>query len=142
MGTANVIDAKYHEVTVPIPGASFVKAVTGAAGSVDLRLIGNQTQDISDSSKTEIGAQKNYIDVQNDGNVNLYVSFGVTAPTPNPAAAGPNAAGNCYMIPPGGTLPGYYLRPGADLFIGHICGTAAGGSGNTVMRIFQTSRFG
>lgn len=133
---------RFFEVTAPQGTASYIATVTGAA-SIDLRTIGNTATDISNSAKTEnTGAVDSFIDIQNDGAVNLYVETGPTAPVVDPGAKGLNQAAAGYMIQPGMTLPGIWLRPGVDLFLGFCAGTNAGASGTTVMRVFVTSRFG
>jgi hypothetical protein len=123
--------------TCPVATAGAVLAVTSSAGSQNLALIGNQTQNIATQATASTGVQGHFISLQADGE-DMYVTFGATqaavtsANAPVIATTGVNTAGICYLIPKGTTVR-FFARAGLDLWIGYI----AASTGN--LRIWQSS---
>lgn len=122
-------------IIAPVSGQISV-FTTGAAASQDLRLCGLQAS-ANDSQPNPVGLIGKFASFQADG-VDVYVKFGPTAASvttgnaPVPSAVGVNAAGGCFKIPDGAVLAAK-LRPGVDLFIGYMSGSAG------QLRIVQSS---
>ncbi|HEY2515730.1 MAG TPA: hypothetical protein VGI39_32900 [Polyangiaceae bacterium] len=128
---------QYFAYTPPVSAASAVEAVSGTAGSLDLRAVGNQTVNYESATQQTTGLQGHLVDFQNDGAQTVYVCFGpssasvTAANAPNPATTGVNTAGACRAIPAGATIR-FALRPGVDNFVGFVTSTST-----STLRIFH-----
>ncbi len=120
------------------PRAALMFAVaTGAASSLDLRTVGQQTGDMSKANSPQSGLVGKYITMHAE-TTDVYYIFGLTsasvtsANAPVVATAGTNAAGVCMRLPAGQSVS-YKLEEGVDLFIGFMASSAG------ILRIHQSS---
>jgi hypothetical protein len=128
---------QYHFETPPRAGFLASLAVTNAAASQDLRLIGNQTGNMAQTNQAlPTGLPGHRVELFADGG-DVYVIFGPTAASvsagnaPVIATNGVNVAGVCMKIPTG-TRVKYKLEPSpqgpnapaipttGDNFVGYI----------------------
>ena len=141
---STIVERQFAENTGPRQTNGFVLPATASGGAQDVRLVGNLVPNLGTASGTQfVGMQGQFVDIQNDGTVNLYAALSPSAALVNPAASGVattssgGAVAIVYMIPPSSTMSGVYLKPGVDNF---ICWTTA--AGTSTIRVFQTSDFG
>jgi hypothetical protein len=120
---------QYHFQTPPRAGQCANLSVTNAAANTDLRTLGVQTPDISQSNVGPIvGAPGHFATFEADGS-DIYVIFGPTAASvsggnaPVIATTGVNVAGVCFKVTVGNPLR-VKLEAGVDNFVGYIASAA------------------